>query len=500
MAGRVNLNVPPQLIESARAAQYANREAQGARELARKIESKVRQQRQAAKRAQPQAQTIDGQGAVFDAPALKRVPRIWRKRRPLVGGNGYGIGYIASYETNTIGVYRHRIYAPNGTAYAEIDANYAGFAPNPSGSHYEILEFGPSSPNPVTGRSRLNAIPGGFGATPGPSTVYGVYDENWTFLPVGNGSAIFVHSSYAAYSDFYLTYDYPSAPAFGGYTNNLLLRQQAFLVSSDSVREISVGVGFKAFTEVALLPIVWVDTELWTGNYEGPNTFVGALLIPTGVTVAPGPSTGNPYDGHTRYFDGRQRALDYYSPVRFGDLDSGGIAPLLGFGPGIYSYLANPTAANAAVNAAGDGPWAKQAAAEQFIGTDLLPSGSLADSSINPKKSLLYTGTYPPANRPFGTMSQFSDPRGINRAAALLRYNLTPIDGVEDPLWDTQPEELEDSVLYREPFNGFVDPGPGSPLVPNTYTTPVLFWDWDNPDYCERQLLRLGFSEADLTP
>ena len=101
MAGRVNLNVPPRLIESARAAQYANREAQGARELARRIESKVRQQRQAAKRAQPQAQTADGQGAVFDAPALKRVPRIWRKRRPLVGGR-YGVGWLHIGESYTV--------------------------------------------------------------------------------------------------------------------------------------------------------------------------------------------------------------------------------------------------------------------------------------------------------------------------------------------------------------------------------------------------------------
>lgn len=101
MAGRVNLKVPPRLIESARAAQYANREAQGARELARRIENKVRQQRQAAIRARPQAQTADGQGAVFDAPALKRVPRIWRKRRPLVGGR-YGVGWLHVGESYTV--------------------------------------------------------------------------------------------------------------------------------------------------------------------------------------------------------------------------------------------------------------------------------------------------------------------------------------------------------------------------------------------------------------
>ena len=64
-------------------------------------------------------------------------------------------------------------------------------------------------------------------------------------------------------------------------------------------------------------------------------------------------------------------------------------------------------------------------------------------------------------------------------------------------MWDTQAEELEDSVLFRGPFGGLASP-PG--FDAGTFTTPVLFWDWDNPDYCERQLLRLGFSEADLTP
>jgi hypothetical protein len=489
MAGRVNLNVPPRLIESARAAQYANREAQGARELDRRIEGKVRQQRQAAKRAQPQAQTIDGQGAVFDAPALKRVPRIWRKRRPLAGGNGYGIGYIVSYRT-LYGNNKFRIYTPNGTAYAEIDETAVGFVPNPSGNHLGITGI---SGVALSENERCVSFTG----QNGPSKVYWLNSANWTFLPAGNGNAIFIFSAYWAYIDFYLIRNANNSLGLGGYADGLKLVQKAFFVSSNAVQEITVGGGFKAFTENALLPVVWSDVRLL--ECEG-NVFIGMIRLPNYLAPAPSPGFTSISAGSIgRSLDPYDRSFDYYSPVRFGDLDSGGIAPLLGFGPGIYSYLANPAAANAAVDAAGNGPWAKQAAAEQFIGTDLLPSGSLADSSINPKKALLYTGTYPPANRPFGTMSQFSDGT-FNRAPSLLRYNLTPTDGVEDPLWDTQPEELKDSVLYREPFGGFVAPGPDSPLVPNTYTTPVLFWDWDNPDYCERQLLRLGFSEADLTP
>jgi hypothetical protein len=487
MAGRVNLNVPPRLIESARAAQYANREAQGARELARRIEGKVRQQRQAAKRAQPQAQTAEGQGAVFDAPASKRVPRIWRKRRPLGGGNGYGIGYIVIYDT-PYGNNKFRIYAPNGTAYAEIDETAVGFVPNPSGNHLGITGI---SGVGLSENEVCVSVTGGNG----PSKVYWTNFTNWTFLPAGNGNAVFIFSSYWAYIDFYLIFN---AQTFGlnlgGYVDGLKLVQKAFFVSSNAVQEITVGGGFKAFTENALLPEVWSNVRLLEC---GTNEFIGMIRLPNFLAPAPGPGSKPLGAGSIgRSLDPYDRSFDYYSPVRFGDLDSGGIAPLLGFGPGIYSYLANPAAANAAVNAAGDGPWAKQTAAEQFIGADLLPSGSLADSSINPKKSLLYTGTYPPANRPFGTMSQFSE----TPAAGLLRYNLTPINGVEDPLWSEQPEELEDSVLYREPFGGDSAPGPGSPFVPNTSTTPILFWDWDDADYCERQLLRLGFSEADLTP
>jgi hypothetical protein len=415
---------------------------------------------------------------------------------------GYGIGYIVNYDT-PYGNNKFRIYAPNGTAYAEIDETAAGFIPNanPLGSYVGVVfEQGALGP----GENVVEV--GGVFYYPASNSVYSIHSTNWTFLPAGNGSAVFIFSTYYAYVDFYLANilvnpDEPDGEftgiALGSYVDGLKLVQKAFFVSSNAVKEISVGSGFKSFTEDSLLPIVWTNVRL-EFQLDSLKQSIGMVRIPN--VFAPAPSPGfKPFSTGSRGFslDPYDRSLDYYSTVRFGDLDSGGIAPLLGFGPGIYSYLANPAAANAAVNAAGDGPWAKQTAAEQFIGTDLLPSGSLADSSINPKKALLYTGTYPPANRPFGTMSQFSD-GAFNRAPTLLRYNLTPTDGVEDPLWSNQTEELEDSVLYREPFGGFVQPGPESPLVPNTYTTPILFWDWDNPDYCERQLLDLGFNDADL--
>jgi hypothetical protein len=79
MASRVNLNLPPRLIESARAAQYANREALGGRTLADKIKAKVKARRAAALRAQPLPP--DRVGGVLEGRDPLRW-RIWRKRRP----------------------------------------------------------------------------------------------------------------------------------------------------------------------------------------------------------------------------------------------------------------------------------------------------------------------------------------------------------------------------------------------------------------------------------
>jgi hypothetical protein len=79
MPARVNLNVPPRLIESARAAQYANREALGGRTLADKIKAKAKARRDAALRAQPLPPDRAGEAPEGRDP-LKW--RIWRKRRP----------------------------------------------------------------------------------------------------------------------------------------------------------------------------------------------------------------------------------------------------------------------------------------------------------------------------------------------------------------------------------------------------------------------------------
>jgi hypothetical protein len=95
MPARVNLNVPPRLIESARAAQYANREALDGRALTEKIRAKVQARRAAVLRQQPGGAPDRG-----DDPPPARDPlkwRIWRKRRPRkpvdVGVGWLHIGY-----------------------------------------------------------------------------------------------------------------------------------------------------------------------------------------------------------------------------------------------------------------------------------------------------------------------------------------------------------------------------------------------------------------------
>jgi hypothetical protein len=78
MPGNVNLNIPPRLIESARAAQYANREALDSRVLSEKIKAKVKARHAAVLRQQPV--TPDRAGGLLETgDPLKW--RIWRKRR-----------------------------------------------------------------------------------------------------------------------------------------------------------------------------------------------------------------------------------------------------------------------------------------------------------------------------------------------------------------------------------------------------------------------------------
>jgi hypothetical protein len=114
MPARVNLNVPSRLIESARAAQYANREALGGRTLADKIKAKARVRRDAALRAQPLPPDQAGEAPEGRDP-LKW--RIWRKRRPFrpvdVGvawlhiGKNYTLIANEIVDTETVIPYEH---------------------------------------------------------------------------------------------------------------------------------------------------------------------------------------------------------------------------------------------------------------------------------------------------------------------------------------------------------------------------------------------------------
>lgn len=79
MPGRVNISIPPRLIESARAAQYANREVLGGRTLSDRIKARIGARRAAVLRAQ--AMQPDRIGGALELEPLGDVRRIWRKRR-----------------------------------------------------------------------------------------------------------------------------------------------------------------------------------------------------------------------------------------------------------------------------------------------------------------------------------------------------------------------------------------------------------------------------------
>lgn len=90
---RVDLRVPPRLIESARAAQYSNREALGARSLERRITAKVRQRKEAQERANP-LQSGRREGGVLE---FRQAPlqRIWRRPRR-AGEVNVGVAWLYS--------------------------------------------------------------------------------------------------------------------------------------------------------------------------------------------------------------------------------------------------------------------------------------------------------------------------------------------------------------------------------------------------------------------
>ena len=102
MTSRVRLNVPPRVIESARAAQHANREALSARQAAERIRSKAEQQQAAEQRAQglrapaagatAQQRQIDGGQLEF---TRRKGQRIWTRRR-VVDAASISVGWMLS--------------------------------------------------------------------------------------------------------------------------------------------------------------------------------------------------------------------------------------------------------------------------------------------------------------------------------------------------------------------------------------------------------------------
>jgi hypothetical protein len=81
MPGNVNINIPPRLIESARAAQYANREALDGRALVSKIKAKAKTQRAAAVQAKPPLTAPVG--GLLEERRRPVAWRIWRRRNPV---------------------------------------------------------------------------------------------------------------------------------------------------------------------------------------------------------------------------------------------------------------------------------------------------------------------------------------------------------------------------------------------------------------------------------
>ena len=102
MPGKVNINIPPRLIESARAAQYANREALDGRVLSDKIKAKAKTQHTANAATRELAARATGELPDFRSPDYWR---IWRRRKKSGAGlvlnklDPYG---LSAWETDSI--------------------------------------------------------------------------------------------------------------------------------------------------------------------------------------------------------------------------------------------------------------------------------------------------------------------------------------------------------------------------------------------------------------
>lgn len=484
MTSRVRLNVPPRVIESARAAQHANREALSARQAAERIRGKAEQQQAAERRAQglraptagatAQQRQIDGGQLEF---TRRKGQRIWTRRR-VVDVASFGVAYIANWYTGDVNspnfsgfLYPRRIYSGDGSTYLEF---------------YRDRRIGPDAPtiNEVSWRDDTysytseeevrEVLP--FGYPPGHRMWNnGNEGAGWSILPAGNKTAVIVYSHIDFYAYYGITGPYPFDPFSLQLVNGpegAALVQRAFLVGRSSVREIAVGSGFRSFilpAEPAFRRVRYINSF---GATIGVNRRVygyTARAWPFSFEIITGVS--NPIlNSNTAFLlDIHPNAhMQAFIRSRFGDIDSGGDARLRGFGPGVYAYIKNPTVARAAFDAAGSGLWQKEAAAESVIGYGLPPS--LADSTVTPGLALSYQGSYPPTSNAY-----------------------PPVNGVDAPQWERQDEP----ITYA----------PFSTIDVTVETTPqaipiqkVLFWDWGDPTYCRRQLLDLGFAEQDLTP
>ena len=101
MPGNVNINIPPRLIESARAAQYANREALDGRALVGKIKAKAMAKAQRAAAVQARPPLTAPVGGPLEESRKPDTWRIWRKRRVREAVN-VGVGWLHIAQNYTV--------------------------------------------------------------------------------------------------------------------------------------------------------------------------------------------------------------------------------------------------------------------------------------------------------------------------------------------------------------------------------------------------------------
>lgn len=99
MFDRVNIRVPPRLIEAARESQYANREALGSREVERRVERRITEQVEVIRRARPgQDREKGGQLEFGPGPRAYQSKRRRYDERPVE----VGVGFLAERPDNRV--------------------------------------------------------------------------------------------------------------------------------------------------------------------------------------------------------------------------------------------------------------------------------------------------------------------------------------------------------------------------------------------------------------